>query len=78
LQAATRDAGRFLGREKEFGTISIGAHADLVLLNANPLDDIANTSKISAVVREGVFLDRAALDTLLSQAKAAAKAVAAK
>ncbi len=78
LRAATRDAARFLAREKEFGTIAVGAHADLVLLDANPLEDIANTSKIRAVVREGVFLDRAALDTLLLQAKAAAKAVAAK
>jgi len=78
LQSATRDAARFLGREKEFGAVAVGAHADLVLLNANPLDDIANTLKINAVVREGVFLDRAALDTLLMQAKAAAKAVAAK
>jgi imidazolonepropionase-like amidohydrolase len=78
LQSATRDAARFLGREKEYGTVTVGAHADLVLLDANPLDDIANTSKISAVVREGEFLDRTALDTLLMQAKAAAKAVPAK
>jgi imidazolonepropionase-like amidohydrolase len=78
LQSATRDAARFLGREKEYGTVTVGAHADLVLLGANPLDDIANISKISAVVREGEFLDRTALDTLLMQAKAAAKAVPAK
>ena len=78
LQSATRDAARFFGREKEFGTVALGAHADLVLLEANPLDDIANTKKISAVVREGVFLDRAALDKLLMEAKAAAKAVPAK
>jgi imidazolonepropionase-like amidohydrolase len=75
LQSATRDAAHFLGREKDFGTIAVGAHADLVLLDANPLDDIANTSKINAVIREGVFLDRASLDRLLMQAKAAAKAV---
>jgi imidazolonepropionase-like amidohydrolase len=78
LQSATSDAARFLGREKDFGTIAAGAHADLVLLDANPLEDIANTSKINAVVREGVFLDRASLDRLLMRAKAAAKAVAGK
>ena len=78
LQSATRDAARFLGHEKEFGTIAVGAHGDLILLDANPLDDIANTQKISGVVREGVFFDRASLDTLLKQAKAAAAGVAAK
>jgi imidazolonepropionase-like amidohydrolase len=75
LQSATRDAARFLGREKEFGTIAVGRSADLVLLDANPLDNIANTSKIAGVVRGGAFLDRGALDKLLAQAKAAAKAV---
>ena len=76
LQSATRDAARFLGREKDYGAVAVGAHADLVLLEANPLDDIANTSKISGVIRAGVLLDRASLDTLLTQAKAAARIVA--
>src|SRR5262249_45646490 len=35
LQSATRDAACFLGREKDFGAVAIGAHADLVLLEAN-------------------------------------------
>lgn len=78
LQSATRDAARFLGREKDFGTVAAGAHADLVLLDANPLEDISNADKISGVVREGVFLDRASLDRLLLQAKATAQAVPAK
>jgi imidazolonepropionase-like amidohydrolase len=75
LQSATRDAARFLGHEKEFGTIAIGQRADLVLLDANPLENIANASKIEGVIRGGAFLDRGALDILLGQAKAAAKAV---
>jgi imidazolonepropionase-like amidohydrolase len=78
LQSATRDAARFLGREKDFGTVGAGAHADLVLLDANPLDDVANIDKIDGVVRDGVFLDHASLNKLLTQAKAAAKAVPAK
>ena len=78
LQSATRDAARFLSREKDFGTVAAGAHADLVLLDANPLEDISNAAKINSVVREGVFLDRASLDRLLEQAKAAAQAVSAK
>jgi imidazolonepropionase-like amidohydrolase len=74
LRAATSDAAKFLGHEGEFGLVANGAHADLVLLDENPLEKISNTSKIFAVIREGVYVDRAALDQLLSQASAAAQA----
>jgi imidazolonepropionase-like amidohydrolase len=77
LRAATLDPARFLGREKEFGAIAAGSQADAVLLDGNPLENIANTTKISSVIRGGAFLDRAALDTLLLQAKSAAKAAGA-
>jgi imidazolonepropionase-like amidohydrolase len=78
LRAATGDAAKFLGRDGEFGVVANGARADLVLLNENPLKNIANTTKISAVIRDGVYLDRTALDKLLSQAKDAAKAASSK
>jgi imidazolonepropionase-like amidohydrolase len=74
LQAATSDAAKFLGHQGEFGVIANGAHADLVLLDENPLEKISNTARIAAVIRDGVYLDRTALDKLLSQAKDAAKA----
>ena len=77
LQAATSNAAKFLGRQGEFGVIANGAHADLVLLDENPLEKISNTTKISGVIREGVYLDRAALDRLLNQAKVAAQAASA-
>jgi len=77
LRAATTDAARFLGREKEFGSIATGSQADLVLLERNPLEKISNTTSISGVIRGGAFLDRLALDTLLAQAKSAAKAAGA-
>lgn len=67
LQAATLNPARFLGREKDFGTIAKGKMADLVLLDANPLDDIGNTRKISAVVFGGKLLARARLDEMLAK-----------
>ena len=75
LQAATRDAAQFLGRESDFGTIETGKRADLVLLDASPLENIANTQRVAGVFRGGSYLDRAALDKLLAQAKSAAASV---
>ncbi|HWZ98611.1 MAG TPA: amidohydrolase family protein [Candidatus Dormibacteraeota bacterium] len=69
LQAATRNAAEFLGHLDSQGTVAIGKDADLVLLDANPLDDIHNTQKIRAVFVRGKFLDRAALDQLLADAE---------
>lgn len=62
LQAATRNPGRFL--HVDAGTIEVGKRADLVLLDANPLVDIRNAQKITAVVSAGKFLDRSHLDAL--------------
>jgi imidazolonepropionase-like amidohydrolase len=73
LQTATRNPARFLEREKDTGTIREGAQADLVLLEGNPLEKISNTTRIAAVIRDGVYLDRTALDKLLTQAKDAAR-----
>ena len=73
LQAATLRPAEFLGLGDEVGTVSQGKEADLVLLEANPLDDIHNIRKIRAVVVRGRYLDRAALDALLAQARAAAQ-----
>ena len=78
LRSATAGAAQFLGRERDLGTIDVGKLADLVLLDGSPLESIANTQRVNAVVRGGIYLDRAALDKLLSQAKSAAASVPAK
>lgn len=57
LHAATVQPAIFFGIEDEMGTIQPGMRADLVLLDANPLDDISNTRRISGVVSKGVFFD---------------------
>lgn len=74
LQAATRGPAEFLGKIEEQGTIESGKSADLVLLDANPLDDIHNAQKIRAVVLRGKLFDRAVLDKWLAQVRAFAAA----
>jgi imidazolonepropionase-like amidohydrolase len=67
LRAATAEPAEFLGRSAEQGTIAPGKRADLVLLNANPLDDIRNTQKIDAVIINGKYLSRGDLDLMLTR-----------
>ena len=50
LEAATAEPARYLDKEGDFGTLELGARGDLVLLDANPLDDITNTRKIRGVL----------------------------
>jgi imidazolonepropionase-like amidohydrolase len=66
LQTATVRPAEFMGKSETQGTIEKGKVADLVLLDSNPLADIHNTTRISAVIVRGRLLDRAALDKLLS------------
>lgn len=74
LRTATLNPAKFLGLENELGTIEKGKLADMVLLDANPLDDIRNTQKIAGVVANGRYFSRADLDKMLAGVEAAAKA----
>ena len=65
LRTSTYNPALYLGELDEFGTVEVGKRADLVLLDANPLDDVSNTQKIAGVVVYGRYFDRADLDTIL-------------
>jgi imidazolonepropionase-like amidohydrolase len=67
LQAATRNAARYLGLADELGTIAKGKQADLVLLDADPLADVKNTTKIRAVVQDGRLYPREKLQEMLDK-----------
>ncbi|HEX2662853.1 MAG TPA: amidohydrolase family protein [Candidatus Acidoferrum sp.] len=73
LETATSNPAKFLGMEGRLGSVEPGKIADLVLLSANPLEDIRNTQKINAVVADGRLFDRVALDQILASVEAAAK-----
>ncbi len=64
ITAATRNSARFLGLD-QLGTVASGKNADFLVLDANPLDNIANTRRISRVYLRGSQLDRAVLRTQL-------------
>ena len=57
IVAATRNAAEVL-RLADVGTLEAGKSADFIVLDANPLDDITNTRRISAVVLRGAAVDR--------------------
>lgn len=66
LRAATTIPASYLRRSAELGGIAAGKKADLVLLRANPLEDIRNTAAIEAVVANGRLFRRSELDLLLT------------
>jgi imidazolonepropionase-like amidohydrolase len=72
LLTATRNPAEFEGMLDQLGTIEVNKFADLVLLDANPLEHIGNTRRIAGVFLAGRWLDRWELDGLLETAMASA------
>ena len=73
LQAATRNPAIFLGELSSQGTIERGKIANLILLEANPLEDIRNTQLINAVIINGKYLPKEALQKKLADVEATAR-----
>jgi imidazolonepropionase-like amidohydrolase len=61
LQMTTVNPARYLGRQDTMGTVEAGRNADLVVLDANPLDDVENLHRINAVIRAGTYYSAADL-----------------
>ncbi len=73
LRAATVKPAEYFGLQQQFGVIAIGAVADLILLDANPLEDIRNTQRIEAVIFNGNLYDRTAIDRIGTHVQAQAR-----
>jgi imidazolonepropionase-like amidohydrolase len=66
LETGTRNVAAYFGTLDQSGTVATGRVADLVLLDANPLTDIANSTRIAGVMARGKWLPRAELDAMLN------------
>jgi imidazolonepropionase-like amidohydrolase len=69
LRTATLNPAIFFNKRRDFGTVQMGGIADLVLLQANPLKNIANTRKIAGVVADGHYLSSTDLEQLRTRLK---------
>ena len=71
LATATTTPARFLGVSDSLGSVREGYLADLVVLEANPLEDVRNTRRIAAVVTRGTLLTRRDIDERLQRLRSA-------
>ena len=71
LTAGTRNVARYYGAEQEFGSVAAGQRADLILLNGNPLADLANVGRRAGVMVNGRWLPEAEIQARLERIAAA-------
>ena len=67
LVSGTRAVGEYFRRSDTFGTVAVGRRADLILLNSNPLDDIANVADRAGVMVRGRWFSRAYIQERLDE-----------
>jgi imidazolonepropionase-like amidohydrolase len=67
LRTATANPAEFLNRSREFGTVTVGARADLLLLDNNPLLDVANATRRIGVMVRGRWLTESQLRAMLAE-----------
>ncbi len=77
LRSATTTAAALCGVADRLGTVEAGKTASMVLLAADPLEDVANVSRVAGVVLRGRYLDRGALDEIVAGVKASVAEAAA-
>jgi imidazolonepropionase-like amidohydrolase len=65
LESGTRNPAEYLGVLADSGTVEVGKRADLILVDANPLDDVRNVARSSGVVVNGRWIPRSEIDTML-------------
>ena len=68
LEVASLRGARFLGADKDLGSIEVGKLADLMVLNSNPLDNIKNTLDSKYVMKGGKLYDAMSLDEIWPKA----------
>lgn len=66
LKTSTYNGARFLKKENDYGSTTVGKTADIVILEANPLEDISHTEKVMYVIKNNTVHSRKELDSLLS------------
>jgi imidazolonepropionase-like amidohydrolase/Tol biopolymer transport system component len=69
IRAATINGASYLGMDKEIGSLEVGKLADLVIMDANPLEDIRNSEKIKYVMINGRLYDSMTMNELISREK---------
>lgn len=67
LASATRNVAQYYGREGEFGMVAPGQRADLLLLDGNPIADVANVARRAGVMVNGKWIPESAIETRLAQ-----------
>ena len=67
LVSGTRNVGEYFARSDSFGTVEKGKRADLLLVDANPLQDISNVDRISGVMVSGRWMTKAEIDQRLAR-----------